>query len=159
MQKESKIISEWKRFLQLPLDSRQKSFYEKMIDDARVVHISPLEEVFSKSEISKIKKYVNPKKKECYKNATSLLSLFPEKHIKYVEGFFTCYGIPLEHAFNKVGDKYVDITASLLLNVSKDEEYVALGEWEEKAVWEVLVKTGCYGNIWREKYIESLTSK
>ena len=159
MKKESKIISVWESFLQLSLGEKQKSFYEKMISDAQVVHMTPIKEVFSKEEISQIKKCVKPKKKECYKNATSLCALFPEKEIKYVEGFFTCYGFPLEHAFNKVGDKYVDITGSLLLSVSEDEEYVALGEWTEKEVWEVLLKTGCYGGIWKEKYVESLTNK
>ena len=159
MNEESIIINHLKSFLSLPLNDKQKAFYEKECEDARVVHVLPIEQVFSAKEISKIKKEIKPKKKECYRNATALCSLFPEREIKYVEGFFTCCGLPIEHAFNKVGDKYVDITSSLLLGFTGEEEYVALGEWSSDEVWEVLAKTGYYGNIWKEKYIESLTNK
>ena len=41
----------------------------------------------------------------------------------------------------------------------KKDEYVVLGNWSINEVWEVLVRTRVYGEIYKEKYIESLTKK
>lgn len=54
-----------------------------------------------------------PVVKECYKNAHLLTLLFPDR-VQYVEGKTNVF-IPIYHAFNRVGNKYIDITFEFAL--------------------------------------------
>lgn len=80
--------------------------------DALPIEIVSVRDVFTEYEISTILRVINPKVKQCYKNAFLLSSLFPDR-VEYCEGLYTDYAF--EHAFNKVGDVYVDITAEFPL--------------------------------------------
>lgn len=63
---------------------------------------------------------------------------------------------PIDHAFNKVGDYYIDITFELVLkeDVSKTN-YVVFGEYDNNQVLEVGDETGvwggCYNYFWMKK--------
>ena len=57
-------------------------------------------------------------------------------------------GLPIEHAFNKVDGKYVDITAELALNREIEDTYVVFGEFDVNQVREILIQNGFYGNIY-----------
>ena len=136
---------------------KQKQMFEDMIAFAQEVKMTPITDVFSKEQIAYIEKYIKPKKKECYKNATQLCWAFPGQ-VEYCEGKFTCYGISIDHAFNKVGDKYVDITKELVLGgLDEETEYVVLGTYNAEEVRRVAVETGYYGDVYRLKYIEKMT--
>lgn len=136
------------------LQGKQKELMRQIIHDAKDVVVDSINDVFTKEEIKKIKKVVRPKAKECYKNAFLLTQLFPEK-VMYVEGKMSCFkSISLEHAWNKVGDKYVDITMELVLKKNpKDEEYMSLGCYEYKEILDVAVKLGYYGEVYFNKNI------
>lgn len=146
------IIEQMKMFADL-MQGKQRDFMMAKLENAKEVKISPMTEVFSKKEISYIKRFIRPEKKECYKNATRLCWAFPDK-VLYCEGQFTCYGIPFDHAFNKVGDKYIDITSELVLG-KFSEEYVTFGEWDAKTVAEVATKNEVYGDVFVTKYLEN----
>ena len=104
------IITQLKQFASLGSD-RQKVFYEQQIKDLQKVHVVSVHDVFTQDEIRRIKKIVRPLPRMCYRNAHRMVEIFPDK-CQYVEGFTTIFngGFPIEHAWNKVGDVYVDVT-------------------------------------------------
>lgn len=78
-------------------EGRQAEFYRQMLKDAKPIEITRLSEVFTDDEIKSIKRFVNPKPKECFRNATLFAHIYPE--VKYVEGKFTvCGTFGTEHA-------------------------------------------------------------
>lgn len=71
--------------------------------------------------------------------------------------FFGCllkwlYNGNLER-FNRVGDKYIDITFEFALELDPTQyEYVAFGEYPEGVIEEITNQTGYYGDIYRFCY-------
>lgn len=62
--------------------------------------------------------------------------------------------IPIDHAFNRVGNKYIDITFEFALGFldPTQYEYVAFGEYPAGVIEEITDQTGYYGNIYRFCY-------
>lgn len=144
----------------------QQALFKQKVKDANSVDVVPLSEVFTKQEIKEIKKRVNPKAKMCYENAWKLCDRFAydsDHDIKYCEGYLNMKGLPIEHAFNKVDGKYVDITIELALNKEIEDTYVVIGEFETIDVVEILLQNGYYGNIYDtiflNKYNEHIDKK
>ena len=134
------------------------ALYKQKANDANSVDIVSLSEVFSPEEIKMIKKYVRPKPKMCYKNAYMLCDYFDgEGHdVKYVEGYLNMRGLPIEHAFNYVDGKYVDITMELALGKDmREDSYVSIGEFSTDEVRRVLLKNGFYGQIYDTLFLDS----
>ena len=158
---ESIIVNELRSFAKI-MTGKQKKFYLQMIKDAKVVEIASIFDVFTKDEIREIKNGVKPKAKQCFKNASLLTKLFPDKDVKYVEGKYVVFrdGFSTDHAFNKVGDKYVDITAELALGRSIEEinerEYIALCEVGLNELVESELKSHVYGNVYVNNFINGL---
>lgn len=152
---QSKIIKELQIIADLVQGSKQERYYRRMIKDARLIKVVKLSEIFSKTEIERIKTLINPKPKDCYRNATLLAKLIPDA--KYVEGKMTVCGIfGTEHAWNKIGDNYIDITMELALERNPiDEEYVMLGEYNADTVVRMCVESGFYGNIYQKLFIKN----
>ena len=75
--------------------------------------------------------------------------------VRYCEGKTFAF-IPIEHAFNRVGDKYVDITFEFALQDAEllEHEYVVFGEYDLRTLERIIRKTGYYGDIYRNIYIE-----
>lgn len=150
--KENSLIVELRTFAKLiGEEGRQAEFYRQMLKDAKPIEVVRLSEVFSPAEIKAIEVLVYPKKKQCYRNATLLSHInhiFPD--VKYVEGKMTCCGaFGIEHAWNKVGDKYVDITMELALKRDPTkEEYMALGEYDRETVIGICRELGYYESIY-----------
>ena len=141
---------------------QQKLFMQK-VKDADSVDVVPLSEVFSDDEIKEIKKRIHPQPKCCYENAWKLCDRFEYegKHkIKYCEGYLNMKGLPIEHAFNCVDGKYVDITIELALNKKIEDTYVTIGEYSTEQVREILIQNGFYGDIYNtiflNKYKENI---
>lgn len=138
---------------------RQKEMYSAMLKDLRPVKCVPLGEVFTPEEIRTIRNTVRPKMKECYSNAYHFASRLDGafgKPILYCEGYMDTFGLPVEHAFNKVGDLYVDITAELVLgdDVAKSE-YSLIGEWDDRTALRAMALDGCYGCVYQKLYMKS----
>lgn len=151
----SKIIKELCQITEI-MSGNQREYYERMLSDATPVRIAPLSEVFDEETIKLIKTQIRPESKLCFKNATMLCTLFPDR-VKYVEGRFTVCGLfSTEHAWNKVGDKYIDITMEIALERNPaEEEYIALGEYDESEILPYLFESKVYGGIYEQKFLEN----
>lgn len=148
---EDEAIIDFLRLVSSNCSGYQKALFTDKLNDADSVDVVSIEEVFDKDTIEKIKKYVNPQPKGCYENAYKLCDrIYDERYdIKYCEGYINMKGIPIEHAFNSVNGKYVDITIELGLNNPIDEDtYVLIGEFPIDKVREILLQNGYYGNIY-----------
>ena len=161
--KENSLIVELRTFAKLiGEEGKQAEFYRQMLRDAKPIEVVRLSEVFSPAEVKAIEVLVYPKKKQCYRNATLLSHInhiFPD--VKYVEGKMTCCGaFGIEHAWNKVGDKYVDITMELVLDRDPTkEEYMALGEYDRETVISICRELGYYESIYPILYNKQKSEK
>lgn len=98
-----------------------------------------------------IQHVIKPQPKQCYRNSHLLCEAFPER-ILYCEGK-TNVPIPIDHAFNRVGNKYIDITFEFALGLDPTQyEYVAFGEYPAGVIEEIADQTGYYGDIYRFCY-------
>lgn len=132
---------------------RQKKWFEDMLRVAKPITISRMKDVLTPEQIEVIQEVIKPEKKQCYKNAHLLTCLYPEW--KYCEGK-VCAPFGIDHAFNKVGDKYIDITFELALNDDPTKyDYAVIGEYDLDTIDEVTSQTGVYGEIYRHKYLKS----
>lgn len=65
--------------------------------------------------------------------------------------------IPIDHAFKKDGDAYIDITFEFALNENPSiYEYVTFGEYDAKTIRKAVLKTGYYGEVYRLLYYQNL---
>ena len=110
------------------LSGKQKEYHDIVMKHAKVVHCVPMSEVLTPEQIERIKIAVEPKPKECFKNAQNVVRYIPGT--VYVEGQYgVCGCVGVEHAINRIGDKYFDVTAELALgkDVTK-EDYISIME-------------------------------
>lgn len=134
----------------------QQKYYRDLLNAAEPVKMVSIKDVFSPDEIKKIKRLVRPKKKMCYRNAHLLTELFPDK-VKYVDGrvSVTEIGIPIDHAFNRVGDKYVDITFEMVWNEDTTQyEYIKFGEFDSDQVNKIAEQSGIYGECYKFQWMK-----
>lgn len=155
---ENFIIKQLKTEYEL-YSGRQKEYAKHKLDCAKPIECVSIREVFSESEIDLIKSVINPQPKECYKNATRLAMLFPDR-IEYVEGYYGIMGVlGTEHAWNRVGDKYIDITVELVLQKNiADEHYVQLMTLDANEVTDMVLEVDCYTWLFGVKYANKLKS-
>lgn len=141
-------------FGRLDLNPRQKQYFADTIAVAKRVDIVRAADVFNDYELEIIRDILKPQPQQCYRNAHLLCQLFPER-VRYCEGKTFAF-IPIEHAFNRVGDKYVDITFEFALQDAEllEHEYVVFGEYDLRTLERITRKTGYYGDIYRNIYIE-----
>ena len=162
MSKTDAIFMAWRTYKTLTRGQKQSDFFAQKIKDGKIVTCVRLDDVFSKEEIELIKMAVRPEKRMCFKNAHILTSLFPDR-VKYVEGEVTICGggIGIEHAWNLVdGEHYVDLTFELALGEDVTKEgYVMLGAYDAKTLRRVTHKTGYYGGIYNQLYLDALNKK
>ena len=131
MEKENFIISQMRQIVGIT-SGKQKEFCAFKLEHAKEVAPVSIRDVFTDEEIERIKREVRPEKKHCFKNATLMTQLFPD--VVYVEGELGIMGvIGIEHAFNRKGDKYFDVTMEMCLgkDVTK-ESYVSILEEDDK---------------------------
>lgn len=150
-------IVEMEQMVELTKNSvpRQKKWFEDMLKVAKPITMSRMKDVLTLEQIRQVKEFIKPEKKECYKNAHLLTLLLPG--VEYCEGK-VCAPFGIDHAFNKVGDKYIDITFELALNDDPTKyDYAVIGEYGLDIIDEVTSQTGYYGEIYRHKYMESQT--
>ena len=136
------------------MSGSQREFYDAMLKDARCVTCTPLKELFTPREIALIRSSIRPQKKECYRNAHLMALYFPD--VEYVEGKvqLDC-GLGIEHAFNRRGDRYFDITWELVLHNSVEGvPYLSIGEYTATQINEIAIENGYYGDIFRHLYIK-----
>lgn len=162
MSKTDAIFMAWRTYKTLTQGQKQSDFFAQKLKDGKIVTCVPLCDVFDAKEIDVIKQVVRPEKRMCFKNAHMLTSLFHDR-VKYVEGEVTICGggIGIEHAWNLVdGEHYVDLTFELALGEDVTKEgYVMLGAYDAKTLRRVTHKTGYYGGIYNQLYLDALNKK
>ena len=158
MEKENFMIRQIRRIASIT-SGRQKEFFNFKLEHAKEVAPMSIRDVFTDEEIERIKREVRPEKKHCFKNATLMTQLFPD--VVYVEGELGIMGvIGTEHAFNRKGDKYFDVTMEMCLgkDVTK-ESYVSILEEDDKdALTCFIMDTKTYG-AYIPYYHENLTTR
>ena len=121
-----------------------------------------MRDAFTPEQMRFLRIHYHARQKECYRNAAEFVvlcswesSVFPEP-VKYVEGFaYSCGLLPIEHAFVKVGDKYIDPTFERALHLDvRKEMYASLIELEYWAMLQLQVETGYYGELYMYDYMK-----
>ncbi len=157
----NRIINELKAIAQLDWNPEQKRFYEQRAADARAIECVPMRDVFTPEQM-RFLRYAGyrAQRKMCYKNATRLVNLiamncsFPEP-VRYVEGCtFAFELLPIEHAFVKYGDKYIDPTFERALHRNvRDEIYASCIELDALTMAKYQGETGFYGELYLYDYL------
>ena len=154
------IIEELRAKASLDWNPEQKAWFEQQANDARAVQCVRMRDAFSTEQLEYIRRYYHTRQKMCYENATRLIllmsdsELFPEP-VRYVEGFAYAYQLlPIEHAFVKVGDKYIDPTFERALHRDvRTELYVSCCELDPLTMARYQVETGFYGDLYVYDYM------
>lgn len=159
----NRIIDELRARASLDWKPEQKAWFEQQANDARPVECVPMRDAFTPEQMVIIREHYKTQQKMCYKNAAELVCMianpigglfFPEP-IWYVEGFAYCYGLlPIEHAFVKYGDKYIDPTFERALHRDvRKELYASCIELEPVTMARYQAETGFYGELYVYDYM------
>lgn len=134
----------------------QKKLAKEKLSVMKPVKCVRLKDAIGPEAVEKVKIYVRPEKKNCYANALHVAEYLREHDVKYCEGWLIMHGLPIEHAFNKTGDTYFDVTEEFALDGDPAEyTYVVLGEWDPDTALQVMA-TGpykCYGEVFDKEFI------
>jgi len=136
----------------------QQKLAQAKLDCIQEVTCTPLAELFDEETIEKIKRRVHPVVKECYANALHTAECLVEQNVEYCEGYIIFQGIPIEHAFNKIGDKYFDVTQELAIGHDPSEQtYAVIGSWDPETALMVMASGPyqCYGEVFDKEFIEN----
>lgn len=158
------IIEELRAFATLGWNPEQKAYYEQMAKDARPVECVRIREVLTPQQLRMLATFgYKTRQKQCYRNAAELVRLLcglgaftlTKQPVKYVEGFVYSYGIlPIEHAFVKIGDQYIDPTFERALHRDvRKEMYVSLIELDAETMAKYQSETGFYGELYKYDYL------
>lgn len=142
----------------------QKAYYQQRAADAKPVECMRMCDVFTPDQLDFLRDVYQPKHKQCYKNAAILVSLishplggflFPQP-VKYVEGFaYPCGILPIEHAFVKYGDRYIDPTFERALHRDvRKEFYVSCIELLVEEMNQLQAETGYFGELYQYTYLK-----
>ena len=148
----------------LDWNPEQKAYFVQRAKDARPVECVRMCDVFTPEQMDFLRQNYHTKQKQCYKNASILVSLLSHpwgrylnwEPVKYVEGFsYACGLLPIEHAFVKIGDKYIDPTFERALHRDvRNEMYVSCIELEPGEMDRLQAETGYYGELYQYSYIK-----
>lgn len=133
--------------------SKRAEFIQAIRDDLKPCKVVSVRELFTEEQVMLMENIVEPK--QCFKNAYNLADIIrhPDGCVKYVEGrVLIANFLPIEHAWNCIGDKYFDATFELALG--KDvttENYALLAEYDLKRVREIILERKYWGEIYREE--------
>lgn len=149
---ESEIIKEIEMILELPLHEKQKTYFQDLLKAAKPVKIVRAADVLNDYELEYIQHVLKPQPKKCYRNAHLLCEAFPDR-FQYCEGKVNV-PIPIDHAFNKVGDVYI-VTFEFALHENPSiYEYVTFGEYDAKTIRKAVLETEYFGEIYKWLYYQ-----
>ncbi len=161
------IIDELNAKAAFDWEPEQKAYFAQQAKDARPVQCVRMRDVFTPDQLRFLFQTMGYKthKKMCYKNAAELVQRIelmahvydPDVPVsQYVEGFAYCYGLlPIEHAFVKVGDLYIDPTFERALHRDvRNEIYVSCIELDCGTMSMYQAETGYYGELYLYHYFK-----
>ena len=139
----------------------QKAYFVQIAADAKPVDCVRMRDALTPEQMKWVRLMgYHTHQKRCYRNASDLVRILGkaadewEMDIKYVEGFaFSCGLLSIEHAFVKIGDKYIDPTFERALKLDvRCEHYVSCLELDEQTLNRYQFETGYYGELYRYDY-------
>ena len=160
----NRIIEELRARASLGWKPEQQAWFDQQANDARPVQCVRMRDAFTPEQLRflDILGY-KTQQKMCYRNAAELVRLIgglgaftlTTAPVRYVEGFAYAYGLlPIEHAFVKVGDLYVDPTFERALHRDvRKEVYAACIELDFETMAKYQVETGFYGELYVYDYM------
>ena len=165
MEPKNPIIEYLEAWSLLNVGKTEKHFLTQRLKDARSVECVRMQAVFNDEQMAFLRHCYKAQQRMCYRNASELLRLiaepggaswlFPEPAF-YVEGFVFSNGLfPIEHAFVKIGDRYIDPTFEMALKRDpRQEMYVSLIEIAPRELLKLEGETGYYGEMYRYSYLK-----
>lgn len=161
------IIEELKAVASLDWNPEQKAYYSQRAADATPVSCVRMRDVFTPEQLRflSVQSGYKTHQKQCYKNASDLVRAVEQMAriydpsvpvAQYVEGFvYSCGLLSIEHAFVKIGDRYIDPTfeRALRLDVRK-EIYVSCIELSFEQMSGLQAETGYYGELYQFSYLK-----
>lgn len=136
-------------------DPSQKAFLEQQAKDARPVQCVRMRDVLSPIKLEYLRGRYVAKRNHCFKNASDLVDKLVSPFgdvlpIRYVEGFIYSPGLmPIDHAFVKIGDKYIDPTLERALHLDvRKELYVSVFECDFDTMVDYMYKLETYGPLY-----------
>lgn len=136
----------------------QQKYFKRRLECLEKVRVVPMSELFDKWTVDHLRRFGGYRKKECYSNAlhtAELLDRIDEvtlmgktvrnPEVRYVEGYLLTLGLPIDHAFNKIGDWYFDVTMDLLHGRVDGDSYWTVGEWGYSEALRIMGDNGYYG--------------
>lgn len=161
----NRIIDELRARASLDWNPEQKAWFEQQANDARPVECVPMRDVFTPEQLRFLRDKLGyrTQQKMCYRNAAELVRLvaglgaltLTTAPVRYVEGYAYCYGLlPIEHAFVKIGDKYIDPTFERALHRDvRKEMYASCIELDPETMARYQLETGFYGELYVYDYM------
>lgn len=157
----NRIIEELRAKASFDWNPEQKAWFEQQANDARPVQCVRMRDAFTPEQLELLKRWrYRTQQKMCYRNAAELVRLIEMDcrftgPIRYVEGFAYAYGLlPIEHAFVKVGNLYVDPTFERALHRDvRKELYAACIELDPLTMAQYQLETGFYGELYVYDYM------
>lgn len=160
----NRIIEDLRARASLNWNAEQKAWFEQQANDARVVECVRMCDVFTPEQLQFLKDWgYKTQQKMCYRNAAELVRMIAglgafqltREPVRYVEGYAYSYGVlPIEHAFVKIGDKYIDPTFERALHRDvRKEIYVSCIELDFETMAKYQMETGYYGELYVYDYM------
>lgn len=156
----NRIIEELRARASLNWNPNQKAFYNQIAKDARPVHCVRMRDVFTLEQLEYLRGRYATRQKACYKNAAELVRIITScdlflEPVRYVEGYvYSCGLLPIEHAFVKVGEHYIDPTFERALKQDvRKEVYAVCLELDPFTMAQYLLETGYYGGLYVYDYL------
>ena len=130
----------------------QKEYFSVLASIIKEIRVSKLADVFTKDQIDEIRRKVKLQLKQCYRNAQIFASLFNQ--VQYSECRLDVEDIlSVDHAINKVGDKYVDVTLELCLKENPEHhKYTLIKDFDFDLVRKAQQETRAYSNVYDTLY-------
>lgn len=128
-----------------------KALFDQKVKDADSINIELMNDILEEQEISDLNKHGDIRPKECFRNAFIVCERLEARghNVKYCEGYINMKGFPIEHAFVKVDEHYIDPTVELALKRDPTEDrYVVIGEFTTNEVRTVIIENEFWGQIY-----------
>jgi hypothetical protein len=144
-----------KGYKEMYKDQNTFGFYDKVISNAKKVEVVSYKDIPELKEI--IDKHLTMSAvvpKECYKNSCEpVIGFLGHKDLKYVEGLYTFYGLPIHHAWNVWKDEvYVDLTMEVHGRLEVGDSYISCLELSPEILRGHLLKSGMWGPFIAQHY-------
>lgn len=160
----NRIIEELRARASLGWKPEQQAWFDQQANDARPVQCVRMRDAFTPKQLELLKRWrYRTQQKMCYRNAAELVRLIgglgaftlTTAPVRYVEGYAYYYGLlPIEHAFVKVGDLYIDPTFERALHRDvRKEIYASCIELDLETMARYQLETGFYGGLYVYDYM------